>query len=419
MPSKDSENIHETICPFCGLLCDDIILKSDSSDVVSIASGCETAKIRYSSIVAATKHECFLYDNTIGRAQAIRIAAQMITKSKALVITGMITDVAGTRAALELAERKSAVVMQGTGAQRRSNPLRIQRSGGYFATLAEIRNRADLIVLLGNGPTSECPRILETIGCQFPTGHSMMCDRSLVFIGADETDNEHSPENSISFDCEPYQFGMLADAVRLRIQENRRTHTFEFISDENIDQISKLITDAEYPVLVWSESDFDFPLSDLAMDSINQLVEVLNIQSRGAGMMVSGSPSSVTVDQVATWQFGKPTPLSFRSGAPSNIPEYHSFESLERRNDVDLILWIGGLEHEIDLPKSSADTIVISSLKPTDSQLFIPVGIPGIHHDAHLFRTDQVVAMHIRKTATFPLPSSADVLKAILTELET
>ena len=154
------------------------------------------------------------------------------------------------------------------------------------------------------------------------------------------------------------------------------------------------------------------------MDSIHQLIEELNKQRRSAGLIVSGSSSSVTVDQVATWQFGKPVPLSFRTDTPKYFPKYHSFESLVKRNDVDLIVWIGGLENEIELPTSSADTIVISSLKPTDSQLFIPVGIPGIHHDAHLFRTDQVVAMHIRQTATSLLPSSADVLKSILTELE-
>ena len=418
MPSKESKNIQEATCPFCGLLCDDIIVKSDNSDFSLMTSGCEVAKSRYSSIAETTQDECVLHDKTVDRRQAIRKAAEMISKSKALAIIGMMTDVAGTRTALELAERKSAVIMQGADAQCRSNPSRMQRAGGYFATLAEIRNRADLIILFGDGPTSECPRLLNMLERRPTSDNPEPAKQSLVYVGAGGKENDQRAIDSNSFDCNPEQFGMLADSIKSRIQQNRRNRTLGFISDEHIDQLYKLISEAEYPVLIWSESDFNFPLADLAMDSIHQLIEELNKQRRSAGLIVSGSSSSVTVDQVATWQFGKPVPLSFRTDTPKYFPKYHSFESLEKRNDVDLIVWIGGLENEIELPTSSADTIVISSLKPTDSQLFIPVGIPGIHHDAHLFRTDQVVAMHIRQTATSLLPSSADVLKSILTELE-
>lgn len=415
MSATASKNRNEAICPFCALLCDDITVEIDSANHSFEVNGCRIAQARFSSIVNPMHDKCYVDGDPVEHAIAIQTTAERISKSKALVITGMYTDVAGSRAALKLAERKSAVIMQCDGEGNHSQVSRIQRSGGYFTTLSEIRSRADLILVFGRGPVSECPRILNMLQFQHSGDGAFARKASFVVVG---TGDNCAPKGSTSFECNPEQYGMLADAIRLRVQNKRRNSNPGFISDEQINRLTGMITKANYPVLIWSESDFKFPLGDIAIDSINQLIETLNVKGRCAGLVVSGSASRPTVDQVATWQFGKPLPLSFRTGEPDYFPQYHSFESLEKRHDVDLVLWVGGLDDQPRIPESKADVIVISHSRPTKSRLFIPVGIPGVHHDGHLFRTDQVVALHVQRTVPSAVPSAADVLTSILSELE-
>ncbi len=415
MSATASKCRNEAICPFCALLCDDITVELDSANHSFEVNGCRIAQARYSGIVNPSHDKCDVDGYSVDLAEAIQTAAEMISKSKALVITGMYTDVAGSRAALKLAERKFAVIMQCDGEGNHSQVSRIQRSGGYFTTLSEIRNRADLIVMFGRGPVSECPRILNMLQSQHVGDDGSTRKVSFVAVG---TGDNCGPKGSMSFKCNREQYGMLADAIRLRVQKKRRTTNPGFISDEQINRLTEMIAKANYPVFIWSESDFNFPLGDIAIDSINQLIETLNVKSRCAGLAVSGSASRPTVNQVATWQFGKPLPLSFRTGEPDYFPQYHSFESLQRRHDVDLVLWVGGLDDQTQFPESNADVIAISHTRPSKSQLFIPVGIPGVHHDGHLFRTDQVVAMHVQRSVHSLLPSAADVLTSILSELE-
>ena len=417
MSTAVSKNKFEAICPFCALLCDDITVRLDSADCSVEANDCHLAQSRYSTIGKPKHDRCYLHGTPIDHTKAIQTAAEMISKSKALVIAGMLTDVAGARAALKLAERKCAVIMQSDGKRNSLQTSRVQRSGGYFTTLAEIRNRADLIIMFGREPVSACPRILDTLCPQRSKPDSSDGRVSFVAIGTPE-ENDSVFEGLKSFECSPEQYGMLTDAIRLRVENKRHNSNLGFISDEQIDRLTAMITKANYPVLVWSESDFQFSLGDLAIDSINQLIETLNIKKRSAGLVVSGSASSSTVNQVATWQFGKPTPLSFRSGKPNYFPEIHSIDSIVKRNDVDIVLWVGGLDENPQIPESTADIIAISHSMPTNSQLFIPIGIPGIHHDAHLFRTDQVVAMHARHITPSLQPSGAEVLTSILNQLE-
>jgi formylmethanofuran dehydrogenase subunit B len=50
--------------------------------------------------------------------------------------------------------------------------------------------------------------------------------------------------------------------------------------------------------------------------------------------------------------------------------------------------------------------------------VFIPVATPGLHHAGHLFRTDNVVALGVRKLAESSLPSASQALQMILSAME-
>jgi formylmethanofuran dehydrogenase subunit B len=47
-------------------------------------------------------------------------------------------------------------------------------------------------------------------------------------------------------------------------------------------------------------------------------------------------------------------------------------------------------------------------------EVFIPIGTPGIDHTGHAYRTDSVVAVPLCKLRDSGLPSTAEVLYALL-----
>jgi formylmethanofuran dehydrogenase subunit B len=71
-------------------------------------------------------------------------------------------------------------------------------------------------------------------------------------------------------------------------------------------------------------------------------------------------------------------------------------------------------------PESDAPAIILGrpGTRMGTCSVFIPVATPGLHHAGHLFRTDSVVAIGVRKLAESTLPSAAQALQMILGAME-
>ena len=419
MSADNSNSVEEAICPFCGLLCDDINVTKSASKYSIDAHGCRISESRYRGALNSEILQPQLHGNPVDYEIAIQEAATLISASNSPVVAGMMTDVAGSRAALELADRTGAVIDHHHNAAYHRNNSRLQTYGGYLTTLSEARNRADLIVLFGSELLVQFPRLLEKLNAFHSPVYSAAQKRTLAVVGKHRAEIEELPENSTFIECDSQQAGLIANAVRSNIENrNRPALDLEFVSSDTIDSLTKLIMDADYPVLAWCASNYDNPLGDLVVDSLVRLIDSINKRKRCAGLMLTQSPSTVTVNQVATWQCGNPTALSFASGSPEHHPEFHSLHSVVKRGNCDLILWLGGLEDEVSLPETAVPKIVIARSDSGNSDLFIPVGIPGVHHDAHLFRTDVAVSLYLRALQGDSLPSTAEVISSILQKLE-
>src|SRR4029077_3899944 len=95
--------------------------------------------------------------------EAVGHAGKILSGAAQPVISGLATDVAGVRAALELADRIGAVVDHMGSHHLFKNLLVLQNSGWMTTTFAEIRNRADLIIIAGGDVVSRFPRFFERV----------------------------------------------------------------------------------------------------------------------------------------------------------------------------------------------------------------------------------------------------------------
>jgi len=93
-------------CPFCGLLCDDVVVTApDGGGVAVSAHGCEISKAGFARQSAAGPDTPRLGGSETTFEQAVSAAAAILRDAVQPLIGGLATDVAGMRAAVELADR--------------------------------------------------------------------------------------------------------------------------------------------------------------------------------------------------------------------------------------------------------------------------------------------------------------------------
>jgi formylmethanofuran dehydrogenase subunit B len=123
---------------------------------------------------------------------------------------------------------------------------------------------------------------------------------------------------------------------------------------------------------------------------------------------------------VTTWQTGFPLRVSFAGGKPAYDPWQHSAQRLLARNEAGAVVFVSALDASHVPPESDAPAIILGrpGTRTGNCSVFIPVATPGLHHAGHLFRTDSVVAIGVRKLAESTLPSAAQALQMILGAME-
>ncbi|MFO1057186.1 MAG: hypothetical protein U1E53_09485 [Dongiaceae bacterium] len=152
--------LRDVPCPFCGLACDDLEIDAGGPVPRVLAAGCPLARAGFERAPAAATPRLDGRDCTID--EAVARAAAILGASRQPLFAGLAADVAGIGAALQLADRLGGVVDHaGSAALFRNLPA--QRELGWVATTlsAEVRNRADLVLLVGPDPLAAAPRFVE------------------------------------------------------------------------------------------------------------------------------------------------------------------------------------------------------------------------------------------------------------------
>ena len=151
-----------------------------------------------------------------------------------------------------------------------------------------------------------------------------------------------------------------------------------------------------------------------------ELVTALNASGRFAVLPLGGTDGDLTAAQVTTWQTGFPLRVSFAGGKPAYDPWQHSAQRLLARHEADAVVFVSALDAAHAPPESGAPVIVFGrpGTRTGNCSVFIPVATPGLHHAGHLYRTDNVVALRVRKLAESTLPSAALALQMILGAME-
>lgn len=377
-------------CPFCPLLCD---------DRPASAPGCALAEAGLQACRLPAGAACpppRIDGQPATLEAALAAAAQRLARSRQPLIGGWGTDVAGARALTTLAELSGACCDAAAG-EPLSQSLRAQQDrGGYSTTLAEVREHADLIVVLGSGLLSRAPRWLERV-----------------------LDGRTTPPQIVHLDAP----GDLPDMlVRLHLLvAGKSPAATEALAYPALATLAAQLKAARYAVLVWEPSKLG-PHAALCIERLMQLIQRLNQTTRAAALPIGSGDGAMTAQYVHAWRTG--LPLRSRHGPRGLEHDPLRFGANRLLDDgaVDLLLWVasfpGGLAGGV--PAAAGLPRIVLGLPALAAQLgderhtvFIPVATPGVHTDGHLFRVDGAVLMPLHVLRDDGLPSVAAVVEAL------
>ena len=398
-------------CPFCSLLCDDLSVRNEQDQLDVSANGCRLARQGFATPAPPAQARLKGAPAAIG--QAITAAASILQQSGTPLIAGLGTDIDGIRAALQLGEKTGAALLHAGERQATHNLKALQTRGGIMTTLAEVKNRADSIIFIGNHVTADYPRFIERF---INPPHSLFAgkNRKLAYLGRPgikELD-ECSDHAAVVISGQGDEIADNLALLRAKLAGTDSQSTdISAPKNRKLNQIVNMIREAQYGVLVWSPAALPQDHADLIISSLLDLVRDLNSRQRFAGLSLSGSNGAASFQNVATWQTGFPIGINFRSGGPSGADADIS--------DVDSLLWISAFSDDTP-PALNVPTIILSAHQTgmSDADVYIPIGIPGIDHAGNLFRTDSIINIPLKKVRDSTSHSAAWVIREIISEIE-
>lgn len=410
---RDSPGATPWTCPFCPLMCDGLSVQAAGDRWEVSGSDCPKVRAALAHFGPQPSAATPLLDGQPATLEAaLDAAAAILAASRQPLFGGLATDVAGARALYRVAARCGAIADPAGGDALMHGLRSLQDRGQFTTTLAEVRNRADVIVCIGGSPTPRLPEFFRRCGL----GDPLVPARHVVGLGAAVEDGltawDGVSVETLGAGEDPYALvAALAALVAERVLP---------AASPALVALAERLRGAHYGVIVWEPSEAGAGGSLMA-EAVQRLVNALNRHTRAGALPLGGGPSAATVNQVWAWLSG--LPLRSRAG-----PEGLQHEPLAWGTDrlladgaVDSLLWVASFGPELRVPSTALPTVVIGHPAlpvPAGTRVYIPVATPGIGRAGHLFRTDGVVLMPLQALRDDPLPGVDAVASALAQRLE-
>lgn len=420
-PSTPTE-YSQVACPFCGLVCDDLVVGSSAGRLAVTANGCALAGSAFEGATESDGGGARIAGRPASLDDATAEAARLLRHARQPVIGGLATDVEGSRAAGHLADRCGGVLDHMNTAAAIRNTRVLQDSGWITTTLSEIRNHADLLIVAGGDIVSRFPRFFERCVENRETLYAEDRRCELIFLGCGAPAGLTLPGGvPAAIPCDVARLAEVFALLRALLAGRPvRAESAAGVPIAALRTLAERMQAASYGVIAWAAPDFDFPHAELTIQGLCELVKDLNQKTRFSGLPLGGTDGDVTSDAVHLWQTGFGSRTAFGQGIPEHDSYHYATARMLERGEADALLWISSFNAARLPPATTVPTIVLARggmVLEREPAVFIPVGIPGLDHAGHLFRTDRVVTLPLRQLRASALPSVAAVLTAITTAL--
>ena len=380
-PDNDAANALRTphVCPFCALACDDVSLPAhngvDTMACPKAREGFGLALTRTTASPAIAGLACD-WDSALAEARRLLEAAHLP------VFHGLVGDLTDARSAWSLAARFGGVVDHRDGDGLARNLAIHQDSGWISASLGEVRNRADLLVWIGEPAEARLPRLRERL------------------VEVAERLHADAPPTVLTLgDDRPRD---LLDQARTLLGGRPLPGV-----DPAAQSLVAALREARYAVFALGE--LDDAQSAMALRSASELVRELNETQRAALLLLGHGPGDITAQLCGAWHTGFGIRTSLARGYPEQDLHRFAAQRLLDEGQADLMVWISSLDADAP-PVTGQPQIVFGhpamQFDETPPAVYLPVAVPGVHRAGFIHRGDGLRLVPLRAAVTSDLPGS-------------
>ncbi|MBV9817044.1 MAG: hypothetical protein JOZ07_01685 [Solirubrobacterales bacterium] len=337
------------ICAGCGLLCDDVTAEGTAL-TPECALGSRWLAARRDAGGAAASIDGAPADVTA----ALDRAVELLGAARRPLLHGFDgATVEDARAAVTLADRLGALVR----VDRAPDPEAVARRGSSTATLGEIRDRAEVVVVWREDPEVTHPRLLERLGS------------GATLVVVDDRDTATAARADVRL---RWAAGRDLEAIRsLHVLERELPLTEDDLAGELRGLLDRLHA-VPHAAFVHGPG-LGGPRAALAL---YELVRALSDQRHVVTLGLPPVAGSAGADAVLTWQTGYPAAVDLASGHPEL--------ALAVDEGVDVAVCV-------EAPaRPGVTTIALSALPVADAAVHIATAPPGVAAPGTAHRLDEV-----------------------------
>lgn len=344
---------------------------------------------------------------------ALDRAADLLAQARLPVFGGLFTDVNGAAAALALAQKLGGVIDHAASSGTSKAARVMRETGSTPASLGEVRNRADTVVLIGDGPRERDSKLLEKLFPAKSLPRPGDNKRELIVIRAKkgktpkgvrtmELDGKHALPDLVAL------LGAAARELPFEIRDAALA--------KKVLSAGKRLRESAFVVFVYDPAELEEPVLHTVLETVRHLVK----STRAATLSMSAPGNGDGVNLCSIWTCGLPMRTSFAGGAPENNMWAFEAERLLKSGEADALVWIDALDGAEASPPTRAfrgiPAVVLSSkpVKAGRDDVVIEVGAAAADHDAEIY-LPPIAGIGVVKASSgaSKKPTVADVLKEL------
>ncbi|MDX1751124.1 MAG: formylmethanofuran dehydrogenase subunit B [Methylophaga sp.] len=420
MTENSTANVwHEVASPFCGIASDDLTIEVNGNTVKVLENGDAVTRPGFETLITDTQPRINGKEVTLD--QAVSHIADLLINSKQPLIAGLGTDLNGARAAMALADKSGATIDSYYSPAAFRNILVLQDTGYMTTTLTEVRNRVDLLVVVGTDIESTFPRFYERMVWNKESMFGQDIEsREVIYLGKTPSGDASTSPNGKKAQviaCDNADLPEVVSVLRALVKGKQiQAETVAGVAVSDLSALADKLNAAKYSVVTWSAGQLDIDHAEATIQNVCEMIKEINATTRSNGLPIGGKEGDTTVNAVASWQSGYPMRTTFNRRFPDYDPFLNDSRRILANDESDFLIWVSSFNTAVTPPQSSANTIVLgrSGMQfETEPEVYIPVGVPGIDHEGRTFRSDSVVSVPLRKLRDSGLPSVFEVLSAV------
>ena len=396
MPSRE-----RATCAGCGLVCDDIeAVVGDDGALERLIRTCPLGDAWFADRVAPSAPLARLGGREAELEAALDEAASILARARAPLVYGLGRTTCETqRAAVALAEAIGATIDPAGPLLDGTSGLAFQARGASTATLGEVRDRAEVVVVWRADPLTTHPRLLERL--RLPGG----ADRELVVVDTRRTATAEQADTFVELESD----GEVEALWGLRA----------LVQDEN-DDGSPLGALAAQLRGCRNGAILHHVRGNVEALALGALVRDLARATHIVSVTLRHEANAAGAEDVLAWQTGYPAAVSFATGHPRANPGELSAAAVLERGDADAALVVGSdpLDHLPPAAAARLRAIPVVTVDATDTatagaaRVAFTTAAPGVHRPGVVHRLDGV-PVPLRAPLASERPSDEEVLAAI------